>query len=346
MFLAGDVGGTKTLVALVEKDPEKSAAGTGVSPLRTVRRQIYKSGDYASLESILLEFLAAGGTPGGIEGICVGVAGPIHEGKCRTTNLPWSIDERALAQVVGCKRESAKLLNDVEASAYGMLFLGPEELVDLNPAYRDFGHGNIAVVAAGTGLGESILYWDGKRHHPLASEGGHCSFAPQSELEVDLWRFLRARFNGHVSYERILSGQGFSDLFDFLVQTGKYLQSQALRAELEKTGDTGQRNAVITRFGLEQADSLCQATLNLFLTIYGAEAGNMALKCVARGGVYLAGGIAPKMRQAFASGAFLEGFMAKGRFANMLSGTRIRLALNQEAGLIGAGNYALDHQAN
>jgi glucokinase len=344
MLLAGDIGGTKTLIALLEL--LRSGADQTVT-LKTIRQQKYVSKDYPSLDRVVADFLAGGTGPQPVvQAACFGVAGAIHDGRCRATNLPWSMDERDLARVVGCDRGRVKLLNDVEASAYGMLFLSPGDLVDLNPAALDMGQGNIAVVAAGTGLGESILYWDGKRHHPVASEGGHCSFAPQSEREVELWRHLRAKFNGHVSYERILSGQGFSDLFDFLAQSGGYTVTPALDQALAPlAGDTGKRNALITEFGLKKDDPLCREALGLFLSIYGAEAGNMALKCVARGGVYLAGGIAPKMRDAFALGTFLEGFMAKGRFATMLSGTRVRLALNQEAGLIGSGYYALNHLA-
>ena len=346
MFLAGDIGGTKTLLALVE--PEKSGSpGQRILTERFQRR--FSSADYPSLDSIIAEFLAS--IPGqrpGIQAACFGVAGAIHEGKCRATNLPWSMDERELAKALGCDPARVKLLNDVEATAYGLLFLKPDEWVELNPGAVDSGEGNIAVVAAGTGLGESILYWDGKSHHPMASEGGHCSFAPQSELEVELWRYLRGKFSGHVSYERILSGQGFFDLFDFLAQTGRWPQSDAARQKLQEAareGGTAARNAMVTRLALEAKDPLCLQAVGLFLSIYGAEAGNMALKCVARGGVFLAGGIAPKMVEAFSLGSFLEGFMAKGRFASMLRNTRVRLALNQEAGLLGAGHYAADHLA-
>ena len=345
MLLAGDIGGTKTLVALMESQtPSQGAAAS----LKVVHQEKYISKDHPSLGGIVADFLAKfPGKRPPIQAACFGVAGAIHDGKCRATNLPWSMDEINLSKVIQCDRPRVKLLNDVEAAAYGMLFLEPAELIDLNPAGKDLGHGNIAVVAAGTGLGESILYWDGKRHHPVASEGGHCSFAPQTELEVNLWRHLRAKFNGHVSYERILSGQGFSDLFDFLVQTASFSVSPSLiKALATVAGDTGKRNALISEFGLEKGDELCREALGLFLSIYGSEAGNMALKCVAHGGVYLAGGIAPKMRKAFELGTFLEGFMAKGRFATMLSGTRIRLALNQEAGLIGSAYYALNHLAS
>ena len=342
MLLAGDIGGTKTVVALLEADTAQ--AGESVGALRTVRQEYYPSQKHASLESILADFLQ--GSPGSgptIQAACFGVAGAIHQGTCKTTNLPWQMTESELAATLNCDPRRVKLLNDVEAAAYGMLFLKSEELLDLNPAWEDHGGGNIAVAAAGTGLGEAILHWDGEKHHPLASEGGHCSFAPQSELEVDLWRHLRAKFNGHVSYERILSGQGFFDLFDFLRQSNHYRGSQALTEGLAAANDTGERNGIITRMGLEQNDPLCLATLGTFLSIYGAEAGNLALKCMASGGVYLAGGIAPKMLAAFKLGTFLEGFMAKGRFSKMLRTARVRLALNQQTGLIGAGYYARNH---
>ena len=344
MLLAGDIGGTKTLLALMEPDSPGPPAG-GILSVRFQRK--FQSADYPSLDAIIGEFLASvpGGRPA-LDAACFGVAGAIHEGRCHATNLPWSMDERELARALGCDPVRVKLLNDVEATAYGLLFLKPDEWVDLNPAFINKGPGNIAVVAAGTGLGESILYWDGKKHHPLASEGGHCSFAPQSELEVELWRHLRGKFSGHVSYERILSGQGFSDLFDFLAQTGQWPVANETRQALDaagREGGTAMRNACITRLALEQKDPLCLQAVGLFLSIYGAEAGNMALKCVARGGVFLAGGIAPKMLDAFGLGTFLEGFMAKGRFSTMLSTTRVRVSLNQEAGLLGAAHFAADH---
>ena len=330
MYLAGDIGGTKTSMAMMEGLDGK---------LGFVREQTFKSDKYSSLESIITEFLDGCSDCPRVRGACFGVAGAIIDGRCQTTNLPWTeMSEEGLALATGAPR--VKLLNDLEAMAYGMLFLPPEELVELNPAANPGPvRGHAVVLAAGTGLGEAILSWDGERHRPIASEGGHCSFAPQSELEVELWRYLRRQFHGHVSYERILSGPGFANLFGFLRQTGRYQESPALETELAACSDIGERNGVVSKHGLAGTDQLCQATLDLFASIYGAEAGNLALKCMAMGGVFIGGGIAPKLLKSLQSGTFLEGFLAKGRFASILKTLPVRVATNPKTPILGAGYH-------
>jgi glucokinase len=326
MILAGDIGGTKTVLALYEADGDE---------LRPVREETFPSREHASLQEIVQAFLR--GEKGlNLRAGSFGVAGPCLDGKCRATNLPWEFDEVELAAVVGAPR--VKLLNDLEAAAYGMLYLKPDELAPLNPRARARHGGNVAVLAAGTGLGEAILYWDGQRYHPLASEGGHTDFAPTNELEIDFLRYLQAKYPGHVSYERVLSGPGFFNLFSFLRERKYARESPALA---EKLAEGGNPNAVITELGLANADPLCVATLEIFAALYGAEAGNLALKCLSVGGVFLGGGIAPKMLPALREGPFLSAFVDKGRFRPLLEAMPVQVALNPRAPLLGAAHYAL-----
>jgi glucokinase len=331
MIVAGDIGGTKTVVALFEE-----SGGT----LAPVRDETFKSRENKSLEEILGKFLKGEKLKAG----CFGVAGAVIEGKAQTTNLPWSLDEKALAAAIGAPR--VKLLNDLEAAAYGMLHLRPDELVSLNltplnPAAAGGAaprKGNVAVIAAGTGLGEAMLYWDGQHHQPLASEGGHCDFAPRTDIEIDLLRYLREKFHGHVSYERILSGPGFMNVYEFLRDRGYHPETPSLRERL-KTSEIP--SATITQLGLTGEDALCAATNDLFCAVYGAEAGNLALKCVAVGGLYVGGGIAPKMLAAIQKGPFMEAFSDKGRFSGLMKSLPVFVAVNPRAPLIGAAHYAL-----
>jgi glucokinase len=325
MIVAGDIGGTKTVCALFDEVD---------GGLRLLRDGTYASQGHASLEEILAKFLD-GRTGLTLRAGCFGVAGAVIEGKCQTTNLPWQLDERDLARSIGAPR--VKLLNDLEAAAYGMLHLRDDELMPLNPDAVPPRKGNVAVIAAGTGLGEAILYWDGQQHHPLASEGGHADFAPRSDEEIDLLRWLRGKY-GHVSYERILSGPGFYNVFCFLRQTGRYAESPALKEALAAGGDP---NVPITRLGVSGDDDLCTATVDMFCSIYGAEAGNLALKCVAVGGVFVGGGIAPKLGAAvLRKGKFLHAFTDKGRFTSLTKSLPVNVALNPRAPLIGAAHYA------
>jgi glucokinase len=194
----------------------------------------------------------------------------------------------------------------------------------------------VAVIAAGTGLGEAMLYWDGQHHHPLASEGGHADFAPQTDQEIELLKYLRAKCGGHVSYERVLSGPGFSNVYTFLRDRGYYPEPPWLAEKLQG----GNPNVIITQLGLAGEDPLCVATLDLFCTLYGAEAGNLALKCVAVGGVFVGGGIAPKILPALQKGGFLRGFTDKGRFSELVKSIEVSVALNPRAPLLGAAHFA------
>ncbi|CAN5523545.1 glucokinase [soil metagenome] len=328
MILAGDIGGTKTLIALYEHGQAEG--------LKLSREASFPSREYASLEDILREFLHGDS----IDAACFGVAGAVIDGKCNTTNLPWKLDEIDLTKVVNTKR--VKLLNDLEASAYGMLFLKPEEVASLNTGHLPRRHGNIAVIAAGTGLGEAFLYWDGRDHHPLASEGGHTDFAPRTDQEIELFLALRKRFNGHVSYERILSGAGFENIYQYLSESGTYAATPAVTAEIADAKKNGaDPSPIITQHGLAETDPLCVATVDLFCEIYGAAAGNMALLSVAIGGVFVGGGIAPKILPALKKPNFMRAFADKGRFHDLVLSMPVYVAMNPQTGLQGAAHYAL-----
>lgn len=323
ILLAGDIGGTKTRLALYEAVHE-------VPRLR--REQIYPSARYDSLESILRDFLADAERPAAA---CFGVAGPVENGHCRTTNLPWQIDAPDLEAAL--RIPVVALLNDLEATALGLVHL-PAEAYHVLQRGADGAIGTMAVIAAGTGLGEAILYWDGSRHHALATEGGHTDFAPNDEWEDGLLRWLRNRLNGHVSYERLLSGPGLHTLYDYLVATDRQPESAGIRTRLKREDPA----AVIAELGLAGRDTRCRTALEHFARIYGAEAGNWALKSLARGGVILAGGIAPKILPALTDGSFLEGFLAKGRFRPLLERFPVRVAFDSSAPLLGAAYRALE----
>jgi glucokinase len=325
MILAGDIGGTKTLVALFER------AGDGVSLLREAT---FQSEEHPSLESILSKFLHTAPTRA-LQAACFGVPGVVFDGRCQTTNLTWTLDEGTLAAAIRVPR--VKLLNDLEATAYGMLHLQSNDLAQLNPGVQPTPRGNIAVIAAGTGLGEALVVWDGVQHHPVASEGGHADFAPRTDQEIDLLRYLRAKFGGHVSYERVLTGPGLQNIYVFLRDTG-YARQPGWLAEQLAGGDP---SATIAQVGVAGHEPLCAAALELFCSVYGAEAGNLALKCLAVGGVFVGGGIAPKILPALHAGGFMRAFTDKGRFADLLHRIPVNVALNPRAPLLGAAHYAL-----
>ncbi len=322
MILAGDIGGTKTVIGLFE--------GAG-NRLHAIREETFPSSSYRGLEAILDQFLGPGSRPP-LHAACFGVAGPVIEGKSKATNLPWGLDERRLAEALRVPR--VKLLNDLEAAAYGMLQIEPTDLRVLQPGSPR--KGNIAVIAAGTGLGEAILYWDGAQHHSIATEGGHADFAPRSDLEIGLLRYLQREF-GHVSYERVLSGPGLFNIYRFLRDSGIAHEPEWLRARIAEDDPS----TVVSEIGLAGDDPLCTKALDLFISIYGAEAGNLALKAFALGGVYVVGGIAPKILSKLQDGTFTNAFSDKGRFAELLRSIEVRVALNLRAPLIGAAHYGL-----
>jgi glucokinase len=324
MILAGDVGGTKTALALYEL----STGG-----LRQLRTASFASRDHQSLHDILAEFLQPErGHP--LRAACFGVPGAVVDGRVHTTNLPWVVEEQALADFL--KAPHVRLLNDLEATAYGALFVHADEVAVLNAGTPPKHLGNMAVIAAGTGLGEAMLYSDGTHHHPIASEGGHVEFAPLNDEQIDLLRHLRARF-GHVSYERVLSGPGLHNIYSFLRDREPAGEPGWLAQELAGTDPS----ATIAAHGLSGDNALCVEALDLFSCIYGAEAGNLVLKCLALGGVFVAGGIAPKILAVLQNGNFMRGFVDKGRFADLMRGIPVKVVLNAGAPLLGAAHFAL-----
>lgn len=321
MILAGDIGGTKTVLSLLTKNTN----GT----IDCVQESSFASTAFASFDALLDSFLTKDIS---IRTACFGVAGPVVKQRCQTTNLPWLLDAGALQKKLNTTK--VKLLNDLEAMALGMLQLSETDLVELNPQAR-IQTGNSAVIAAGTGLGEAILYWDGNNYHALATEGGHCDFAAQTPIQDELLHYLRHLYGEHISYERIISGIGFSHLYDFLAAK----TIAPLCAEVTALDNNPDRNALISQLGVKGADVLCRAVVNLFVELYGAEAGNLALKSLATGGVFIGGGIAPKILPVLQNGLFLKAFSAKGRFTELLSSISVKVSLNPRTPLIGAVSY-------
>jgi len=325
MLLAGDVGGTKTDVALFSPQ---------AGPRDPVARLSFPSAHFASLESLLAEFLAQFHQP--IEAACFGVAGPVVDGQAKTTNLPWVVDEARLRETLHVR--SVRLLNDLEAIAHAVPLLQPSDLHTLNPgSVRD--GGAIGVVAPGTGLGEAFLTWDGSRYHAFASEGGHADFAPTNPLELDMLGFLRGRFD-HVSYERVCSGRGIPNRYAFLKERGHGVEPAWLAAELAAAEDPTPI-IVRTALGDDHRSELCDATLDLFVSILGAEAGNFALKVLATGGMYLGGGIPPRILPYLQHEQFLRSFCGKGRLSELLVQIPVHVILNPSAALLGAAGRGL-----
>ncbi len=322
MILAGDIGGTNTRLALFELVRDR---------LSQVVTEVYSSPEYGGLEEVLARFTAT--HSGNVESACFGVAGPVIDGICRTPNLPWVVDSRALA--TGLDLQSVGLINDLEANAHGLSSLGEADFVVLHAGERD-ANGNAALISAGTGLGEAGLHWDGDCYRPFATEGGHADFAPRSALEIDLLAHLLKSYD-HVSYERVLSGPGLVNIYRFLVETGRGEEPPSLRDEIAN----GDPAAVISRAALEGDIEICVRALDMFVSILGAEAGNLALKLLASGGVFLGGGIAPKILAKLEEPIFREAFLAKGRMRPLLVAMPIKVVINDQAALLGAAHVAL-----
>jgi glucokinase len=321
VILAGDVGGTKTAVALLAPGP----AGADI-----VREATLPSQAFATFDAAVRAFLG-GGPPVAIEVACFGVAGPVVDGRCVTTNLPWELDARALALTIPAGR--VVLLNDLEAAAHGVVGLGPEAFAILQPGVPR--EGNMAVIAAGTGLGEAFLVRDGARYVAVASEGGHCDFAPRTDIEIDLLCALRKE-HGRVSWERVVSGPGSLAIYRHLRARRGTPEPAWLAARLEAEDPA----AVVSEVALAGTDPVCVDALDVFVAAYGAEAGNLALKAMAIGGVFLAGGIAPKILPRLAAGNFLAAFCDKGRLADLMATIPVRVVLEPRTALLGAARVA------
>ena len=320
MILAGDIGGTKTNIAFFE-DAER---------LAIVAQATFPSREHAGLEEIVRQFLDRHTLR--VRRAAFGVAGPVRNGRCEATNLPWVVDAGALATELAIP--DVFVINDLEANAYGIAALAPTDFVTLNPGAPDAA-GNAAIIAAGTGLGEAGLYWDGRTHHPFASEGGHANFGPMDALESELQQSLSTQF-GHVSWERLVSGPGLVNIYRFLRDTRRYDEPSWLAEEMR----TGDPSAVISRLAQSGENTLCLRALDLFMGLYGSEAGNLALKMMASGGVYVGGGIAPKNLAKLADGTFMRRFVAKGRMQKLLEAMPVKVIVNDKTALLGAARCA------
>jgi glucokinase len=321
MILAGDIGGTNARLAYFQ--PQNGH-------LRLVSERVFPSREHSELGEIVNQFLKESGTRP--DAACFGIAGPVRNGRVETSNLPWVIEQSRLATQIHLP--STLLINDLEASAWGIGALADADLVPLNKV-NGAAVGNQAVIAPGTGLGEAGLFWDGTRHHVFACEGGHTDFAPQNELQIELLRFLKSRF-GHVSYERILSGPGLVNVYEFLRDTGCGAESAGLAAAIQK----GDPAAAISRAAMGGSDGLAEKALDLWISVYGAEASNLALKAMATGGLFLAGGISPKILAKLTGPLFMQAFVEKGRMRPLVESMPVSVVTNEKAGLLGAARCA------
>lgn len=326
MLLTGDIGGTKSILALYPND------GDARSPLVQAR---YASREFPSLTRLLDAFLAEHDAV--IDAACLAVAGPVVAGKAEAMNLSWVVTEQGLRARLG--DIPVRLVNDLQATAYAIPALTPDDLHTLHAGEAE-ARGALAVIAPGTGLGEAYLVWDGEMYRAYASEGGHTDFAPRNELEIALLRFLMRRMD-HVSYERVCSGMGIPNLYAFLKDSGYAPEPPWLAQQLLQAEDP---TPVIVTAALQHDPpcALCAAALDLFVAILGAEAGNLALKVLSTGGVYVAGGIPPRILDVLRHGRFMQNFIRKGRFADRLVRMPVHVVLNPNTALIGAARYGFD----
>lgn len=321
MILAGDIGGTNARLAYFQ--PQNGH-------LRLVSERVFPSREHSELGEIVSQFLDDSGTRP--DSACFGIAGPVRNGRVETSNLPWVVEQSRLAKQIHLP--ATLLINDLEASAWGIGALADGDLVPLNRVSGPV-VGNQAVIAPGTGLGEAGLFWDGSRHHVFACEGGHTDFGPQGDLQIELLRFLKTRF-GHVSYERILSGPGLVNVYEFLRDSGCGKESAEFAAAL-KQGDPA---AVISRAALDGTQSLAEKALDIWVSVFGAEAANLALKVMATGGLFLAGGISPKILAKLTGPLFMQAFVEKGRLRPLVESIPVQVITNEKAGLLGAARCA------
>jgi glucokinase len=321
MILAGDIGGTNARLAFFDVTDGR---------FNMVSASVFPSREFAGLDQIVAKFVDTSDMHP--DAACFGVAGPVRNGRVEASNLPWIIESKRLADELNLKK--AVLINDLEANAWGIAALDPKDVVTLNQVKGD-PVGNQAVISAGTGLGEAGMYWDGTRYHIFASEGGHADFAPRDELEMDLFRYLSGRY-GHVSYERVLSGPGLVNVFQFLRDTGRGSEPQWLADEMLHSDPA----AAISHAALNGKCPMCEHALDLFVSVFGAEAGNLALKLMATGGVYLGGGIAPKMLAKLSGPLFMRAFLGKGRMQPLLESMPVKVITNDKTALMGAARCA------
>ena len=322
MILAGDIGGTNARLAFFDVEDDR---------FRLVSATIFPSREYSGLDQIVSEFIQTSDVRP--DRACFGIAGPVRNGRVETSNLPWIVEGERLANELQLKK--VLLINDLEANAWGIADLDPKDAVALNQV-KGNPQGNQAVIAAGTGLGEAGMYWDGTQYQVFATEGGHTDFAPRNELEVELFRYLNTQY-GHVSYERILSGPGLVNVFHFLRDAGHGTEPKWLTEEMLRSDPA----AAISQAAIDGKCALCEQAVDMFVSVYAAEAGNLALKIMATGGIYLGGGIAPKMLPKMSGPLFMHAFAAKGRMQPLLEAIPVRVITNDKIALLGAARCAL-----
>jgi glucokinase len=320
MILAGDIGGTNARLAYFQ--PQNGH-------LQLVSERVFPSREYGELGEIVSKFLSDSATRP--EAACFGIAGPVHNGRVEVSNLPWVIDQSRLAKQI--QLPATLLINDLEANAWGIGALSPQDLVPLNRVAPSAG--NQAVIAPGTGLGEAGLFWNGSQHQVFACEGGHTDFGPQGNLQVELFGFLARRF-GHVSYERVLSGPGLVNVYEFLREKGCGEESAGFAVPPGQGDDA----AAISHAALSGTNPLAEQALDLWVSVYGAEAGNLALKTMATGGIFLGGGISPKILAKLTGPLFMNSFLEKGRLRSLLEGIPVQVITNDKAALLGAARCA------
>ena len=327
MILAGDIGGTRTRLAAYQTEGNR---------LDCAVEKTYASQEHAGLQEILVQFIRTEQIP--VHSACFGVAGPVRGGKSKISNLPWTIDSRELASQL--KLASVGLLNDLEAYAYGIDALESKDFVTLSEGLED-AEGNRAVISARTGLGVAGLYWDGFRHHPFACEGGHADFAPKDSLQVELLSYLQKKY-GRISCERVLSGPGIRNIYDFLRDTKKAEEPASLHDQIGAAHDAP---ALISKLAIEGKSAICQQTMALFVSVFGAETGNCALRYMTTGGIFIGGIIAAKNVEKMKETSFLQAFLDKGRMSSLLKDMPVKIVLNDDCGLIGAARYTLIQKA-
>jgi glucokinase len=327
MILAGDIGATRVRLAAFETEGNR---------LQCVVEKSYLSQQHSGLSQILAQFIKTEGIP--VHSACLGVAGPVRGGRSKISNLPWIIDSRELAQQL--KLDSVGLLNDLEAYAYGIDALESKDFITLSDGVED-AEGNRAVISARTGLGMAGLYWDGFRHHPFACEGGHADFAPRNALEMELLGYLQKKY-GRISCERILSGPGIRNIYDFLRDTGKAEEPEWLRRQMDATPDSP---PLISQLALEGKAAICDQALSIFVSIFGAETGNVALNFMSTGGIFIGGVIAAKIVPKMKDSMFMQAFLDKGRMETLLKDMTVRIIVNDDCGMIGAARYTLIQKA-
>jgi glucokinase len=327
MILAGDIGATRTRLAAFETEGNR---------LQCVVEKIYMSHDHGGLSEILPQFIRGEGIP--VHSACFGVAGPVRSGQSKISNLPWTIDSRELAKQL--RLSSVGLLNDLEAYAYGIDALESKDFITLSEGSED-AEGNSAVISARTGLGVAGLFWDGFRHHPFACEGGHADFAPRNALQMELLAYLQQRY-GRISCERILSGPGIRNVYEFLRDTHKVDEPAWLRDQINAAQDVP---ALISQLALEGKAAICDQALTIFVSVFGAETGNCALRYMTTGGIFIGGSIAAKIVAKMRDPVFLQSFLDKGRMEVLLKDMPLKIILNDGCGLIGAARYTLVQKA-